>query len=102
MARLALSTGSRNIAKRIKGDAALALGKHEEAEAEGGSQQQRQVERTETAAPDRHGERISRERQSKQQRAHVVEAGPIGFGSAAINGQVAMREKKEPGYPAAR
>ena len=40
-----------------------------------GRQQQSDVERTETAAPDRHGERIGRERQRQQQRARMVEAG---------------------------
>ncbi len=69
------------------------LGEHEEADSEGSSQQQSHVERTETAAPNRHGERISGERQSKQQRAHIVEAGPIRFLPAAIDGQIAMSEK---------
>ena len=50
---------------------------HEQAGSEDRCQQESHVERTEDA-PDRHGERIGRERQRQQQRAQMVEAGPIG------------------------
>ena len=78
MARLALSTGSRNIANRISGDAALASASTNRPAPRTAAEQQRQVERAETAAPDRHGQRIGRERQRQQQRADMVEAGPLG------------------------
>ena len=50
---------------------------HEQAGAEHRPQQQRHVERTETAAAHRHGQRIGGQRQSQQHRAHRVEAGTV-------------------------
>ena len=49
-----------------QGRGRLRLHQHEQADPEDASQQQRQIERAEAAAPDRHGERIGREDQSKQ------------------------------------
>ena len=66
--------------------------KHEQARASDCSQQQRQVDRADMAAADRHGEGIGGERQRQQQCAHGVEADPGGLRSRAIDGQVAMRE----------
>jgi hypothetical protein len=94
MARLALSTGSRNIANRIKGDAALASASTKRPTPKAAADSRATLSGTETAAPDRHGERIGRERQGEQQRAHSVEAGPIRLRPPAIDGQVAAREKK--------
>ena len=65
------------------------LGEHEEAGTDDRTRQQGRVERTETAAPRRHGERVCRERQRKKQRARTVEAGPFGRGLAAVGRQVA-------------
>jgi hypothetical protein len=73
------------------------LGEHEEAHAEDRGPQQCHVEPTEMAAPDRHGEGIGRERQRQQQRAHVVEAGPIIRRRPPINRQVAMGEQERQG-----
>jgi hypothetical protein len=70
------------------------LGAHEEGDPENGSQQQSHVERAETAAPNRHGERIGGERQSQQQRSRNIEAGPIRLRLQAIGGQGATGEKK--------
>ena len=53
---------------------ACALGHDEETRADGGGQQQRQVEHAETAAPDRRRERVGGERQREQQRAQRIEA----------------------------
>lgn len=94
MTRLALSTGRRNIARRIKGDAALASASNEEADSGGSDQQQRHVERTETAAPHCHGEGIRCERQGKQQRAHLVDTSAIRLRPPTVNGQEATREEK--------
>ena len=45
-------------------------------------------------ASNRHGKGISRERQSKQQRAYMVETNPISLRTPAINGQMALGEKE--------
>jgi len=70
------------------------LGEYEETDTADGSQQQSDVERAEMAMADRHGQRVGRERQSEQQRAHRVEACPVDLRTLVVNRQVASRENK--------
>jgi hypothetical protein len=68
------------------------LDAQEQSGADHGRQQQREVERAEMAASERHGERIGGERQRQQQGASRVEAGRVR--PAAIDRQEAIGEKK--------
>ena len=76
------------------------LDPYEEGGSEQGCQQQGHVRDAEAAVPDRHGERVGRERQGQEQRAQPVEAGQVGFPSS-VGRQAAMGQEVAPGGPAA-
>jgi hypothetical protein len=67
---------------------------HEQAGADDAGEQQRNVRWAEVAAPKRHGERISGERQREHERADAVEARPIRLRLPPIERQRAQREKQ--------
>jgi hypothetical protein len=78
---------------RNQGGCRPRLRQHEEAGAQACGQQQGQIEPIEMTAPNRHGQRIGRKREAKQQRTQRVEACALSVALAAGHRQVAIRQQ---------